>query len=96
MQLLNAFRQSFEREFKSDTDNIQKCGNEVREEIALVKAQADHLDQELQRKEREAASGHRRKLRDILLRTGNDLDAIKELQLQRDRRRSSKYSHSVA
>jgi len=41
---------------------IQRCGNEVREEIGLAKARADFQDQELQKKEREAASGHRRKL----------------------------------
>ncbi len=73
---------------------IQRCGDEVREEIVLAKARADLQDQELQRKEREAASGHRRKLRDILSRTGNDLDTVKEWQLQQDKRRSGMFLYS--
>ena len=70
---------------------IQQCGDEVREEIALAKARVDSQDQELQKKEREAASGHRRKLRDILSRTGSDLDTVKEWQLQQDKRRSGMF-----
>lgn len=62
----------------------------MKEELALAKAQADHQDQELQKKEREAAAGQRRKLSSFMSVTKNDLDAIKELQLQRDLRRSSK------
>jgi hypothetical protein len=77
-QVLNAFWQSFEQEFKSDIGMIQRCGDEVRGEMVLAKAQADLQDQELQRKEREAASGHRRKLREILSRTGDNIDTIKE------------------
>ncbi|KAK3294819.1 uncharacterized protein B0H64DRAFT_195872 [Chaetomium fimeti] len=87
-QLWNALWQSFEQEFKSDISTIQRCGDEVREEMVLAKAQADLQDQELQKKEIEAASGHRRKLRDMLSRTGNNLDTIKEWQLQQDGRRS--------
>jgi len=68
---------------------IQRCGNEVREEIGLAKARADFQDQELQKKEREAASGHRRKIRDMMSRTGHDLETIKGWQLQQqDQRRS--------
>jgi hypothetical protein len=73
---------------------IQRCGDEVREEIVLAKARADSQDQELQKKEREASSGHRRKLRDILSRTGNDLDTVKEWQLQQDKRRSGMFLYS--
>ncbi|KAG7291980.1 hypothetical protein NEMBOFW57_002009 [Staphylotrichum longicolle] len=88
IQLLNALWQSFEQEFKSDISTIQKCGDEVREEITLAKARADFQDQELQRKEREAASGSRRKFKAMLSRTGNDLETIKEWQLQQEKRRS--------
>ncbi len=70
---------------------IQRCGDEVREEIVLAKARVDSQDQELQKKEREAASVHRRKLRDILSRTGNDLDTVKEWQLQQDKRQSGMF-----
>ncbi|KAK3898976.1 hypothetical protein C8A05DRAFT_46840 [Staphylotrichum tortipilum] len=90
-QFLNALWQSFEQEFKSDIGMIQRCGDEVREEISLAKARAEFQDQELQKKEREAASGHRRTLRDMLSRTGNGLETIKELQLQqKDKRRSER------
>jgi hypothetical protein len=63
---------------------IQRCGDEVREEIGLAKARADFQDQELQKKEREAASGHRRKFRDMLSRTGHDVETIKGWQLQQE------------
>jgi hypothetical protein len=92
--LLNALWRSFEEEFKSDISMIQRCGDEVKEEIVLAKARADLQDQELQSKEREAASGYRRKLRDVLSRTENNLDTIKEWQLQQDGRRSGKFLHS--
>jgi hypothetical protein len=62
----------------------------VKEELALAKAQADHQDQELQKKEGEAAASQRRKLSSFMSVTKKDLDAVKELQLQRDLRRSSK------
>jgi hypothetical protein len=73
---------------------IRKCGDEVKEEIGLAKARVDSQDQELQRKEREAASGHRRKVRNFLSRTGNDLDTVKKLQLQQDQRRSGMFLYS--
>lgn len=73
---------------------IQRCGDEVREEMVLAKAQADLQDQELQKKEREAASGYRRKFRDILSRTGENVNTIKEWQVQQDKRRSRKSLHS--
>jgi len=87
-QLLNAVWQSPEQEFKPDISNLQRCGDEVREEIGLAKARADFQDQELQRKEIEAASGYRHKLKRILSQTGDNLDTMKEWQLQQDKRRS--------
>jgi len=89
-QLLNSFWQSFEQEFRPDISQIQRCGNEVKEEIALAKARADHQEQELRKKESEAASGQRWKLRDMLSRAGGELETIKEWQLQQNKRRSSK------
>jgi hypothetical protein len=70
---------------------IQKCGDEVKEEILLAKARVDAQDRELQKKEIEAASGHRRKLRDMLSRTGTGLDTVKVWQMQQDKRRSGTY-----
>ncbi|RYO82406.1 hypothetical protein DL764_009606 [Monosporascus ibericus] len=88
MLLMNALRQSFAEEFKAHADDIQRQGDEVREELALAKAQADHQDRELQEKERELASGHRRKLSSFISGTKVDIETIKESQLQRDLRHS--------
>ncbi len=89
--LFNALWQPFEQEFKSDVGEIQRCGKEVREEIKLAKARADFQDQELQKKERDAASGYRHKLSNMLSRTGDNVEAIKGWQLQRDKRRSGEF-----
>ncbi|RYP92659.1 hypothetical protein DL770_001172 [Monosporascus sp. CRB-9-2] len=88
MLLMNALWQSFDQEFKPDADDIQRCGDEVKEELALAKAQADHQDQVLQNKEREAASGHRSKLRTFMSVTKDEIDSIKQLHLQRHLRDS--------
>ncbi|KAK3373896.1 hypothetical protein B0T24DRAFT_529350, partial [Lasiosphaeria ovina] len=87
-QLFNAVRQSFEHEFKSDVSSVQWHGKEVREEIDLAKAQADRQGQELRTRESGAATGHWRKVRDRLSRTGSKLDTIKAGQLQQDKYRS--------
>jgi hypothetical protein len=74
---------------------VQRCGDEVREEITLAKARADFQDQELQKKEREAASGYRRKFKEMLSGTGKDLDTIKEWQLQQEKRRSGMSQYCI-
>jgi hypothetical protein len=73
---------------------IERCGDEVKEEIALAKARVDSQDQELQREEIKAASGYRHKLKDALSWMGNDLDTVKEWQLQQNKRRSGIFLHS--
>ncbi|RYP63461.1 hypothetical protein DL771_009254 [Monosporascus sp. 5C6A] len=88
MLLMKALWQSFDQEFKPDADDIQRCGDEVKEELVLAKAQADYQDQELQKKERELAWGHRRKLSSFISGTRVGIDTIKESQLQRDLRHS--------
>ncbi|RYP24628.1 hypothetical protein DL767_008572 [Monosporascus sp. MG133] len=88
MLLMNALWQSFYQEFKPDADDIQRCGDEVKEELALAKAQADHQDQVLQNKERDAASGLRSKLRAFMSVTKDEIDTVKQLQLQRHLRDS--------
>jgi Skp family chaperone for outer membrane proteins len=93
-QLLNAFWQSFEQEFKPDMEEIQKSGEEVKEEIAFAQAQADRLDRELQDKERAAASRQRSKLGKFIGNTREDLETIKKMQLQQSKRRSSQYFRS--
>lgn len=90
-QLWNAFCQSFDQEFKPDVDNIKKLGKEVKDEIALAKAYADRQDQELQEKERAAQSRQRSRVKKFIPKVENELDKIKELQLQQSTRRSSQY-----
>ena len=72
-------------------ETIRKRGKEAKDEIALAKAQADRQDQELQAKEREATARQRSRLRKFTGRTEKELDAIKKLQLQQSKRRSSQY-----
>ncbi|KAJ2896038.1 hypothetical protein MKZ38_005923 [Zalerion maritima] len=90
-QFFSSFWQSFDQEFKPDVEDVKRWANEVREEIALAKAQADYQDQELGKKEREDASSHRQKVKAFLSRTGNDIDMFKEKQLERDVRRYRKH-----
>ncbi|KAF4332948.1 ankyrin repeat [Fusarium beomiforme] len=86
-QLVNALWQSFDQEFKPDVDDIQRCGDEVREEITFAKAQADRQYQELQKKEGETA---KQRLGSFMSLSRNKLDKIKEMQLQRDQIESRK------
>lgn len=92
--MLNAFRQSFEQEFKPDVDDIQRLGKEVTNEITLAKALADRQDQELQKKERVAASRQRSTLKRFIPKIENELDEIKKLQLLQSIRQSSEYIRS--
>lgn len=70
-------------------DEIQKLGKEVKEQIKFAKVQADLLDHELQEKERAAASRQRLKLERFVPKVENELDTIRQLQLQQSTRRSS-------
>ncbi|RDA94437.1 hypothetical protein CP533_2254 [Ophiocordyceps camponoti-saundersi (nom. inval.)] len=89
-QIVNSLWQSFEMEFQSDADAIQGCGKEVKAEVALAKAQADRQDQELQKKEREAASKSRLTLNGFMSKANDGIDNIRQEQLQRDQRRARK------
>jgi hypothetical protein len=64
-------------------------GKNVKDEINLAKAQTDRQDQILQEKERVATSKQRSRLRKFIPRVESELDAIKELQVQRSIRLSS-------
>jgi hypothetical protein len=88
-QLMNALWRSFDQEFKPDAVDIQRCGDEVREEIYFAKAQADRQHQDLQKKEGKAA---KQRLGSFMSLSKNKLDKIKEMQLQRDQLESSKCS----
>ena len=90
-QLKKAFFQSFDQEFRPDIQNIQKLGEEVKDEIALAKALIDRQDQHLQELERVAASKGRSILQNFIPKVKNELGTIKELQIQQSSRRSSQY-----
>ncbi|KAI0440131.1 hypothetical protein F4803DRAFT_528501 [Xylaria telfairii] len=89
-QVLRAFWNSFEREFKPDIDNIQRCSNHVKEEIALAQAQADSQEQQLQALEREQASMNRSMVQKLFSRTDNRVDKIHQWQLQSNARKTLK------
>lgn len=85
MKLLKAFWESFEQEFKPDMDDIQRCSADVKADLALAKAHADHRDQQLQSRERKRQSGTRQKLHKFISRTDDKLD---NLELERDQQRA--------
>ncbi|KAI0905239.1 hypothetical protein F4823DRAFT_611766, partial [Ustulina deusta] len=89
-QLSQAFWNSFEQEFKPDIENIQRCSNHVKEEIALAQAQADSQEQQLQALEREKASINRSRARRFYLRTDGSLDQMREWKMQSDARKTQK------
>jgi hypothetical protein len=94
-QLRVAFFQSFEQEFEPDASDIRRMGKNVKDEINLAKAQTDRQDQILQEKERVATSKQRSRLRKFIPRVESELDAIKELQVQRSIRLSIKETHRL-
>lgn len=60
-------------------------------EISLAKVQADSQDQQLQLREREAASEGRKAWRSFITKTGKENDQDREWRIQRDERNSSKH-----
>ncbi|KAH8812078.1 hypothetical protein F5884DRAFT_831783 [Xylogone sp. PMI_703] len=86
--ILKSFWTSFEQEFKPVINDIQRCSTDVKEELALAKAQADVRDQQLQIIERKEASESRQRLNGFLSRRDKELEKIKEWKLQRDEQRA--------
>ncbi|RYP31383.1 hypothetical protein DL768_011176 [Monosporascus sp. mg162] len=80
--------QSSEQEFRSDMDTIQGYSDDVKEAIALAKAQADARDQQLQAQERKKASESRRKLKTFFSRHDGQVDEIRKWQIQKDERQT--------
>ncbi|RWA09085.1 hypothetical protein EKO27_g6023 [Xylaria grammica] len=89
-QIFQALWNSFEQEFKPDLDNIERCSNKVKEEIALAKAQADAQEHQLQASEREKASKNRRTARGFFSRTDTTLNNMGEWRVQSDARKIQK------
>lgn len=54
--------QSFQAELKTYVEDIRSKAEHVQRDIELVKAQYDREEQQLQTRERQAASDHRRNL----------------------------------
>ncbi|KAI0976277.1 hypothetical protein F4678DRAFT_482490 [Xylaria arbuscula] len=86
-QLLQAFWNSFEQEFKPDIDSIQKCSKNVKDEIGLAQAQAYSQEQHLQALERENASLNRSTAQKFFSRTDKRLHQIREWEIQRNARK---------
>jgi len=90
-QFLNALTHSFQTEFEPYEADIRRCSEDVEKEILLAKAQADYQDQQLQFKEREAASDGRKILRSFITKASKDNEEFREWMTQRDERDASKY-----
>jgi hypothetical protein len=67
----------------------------VEKEILLAKAQADYQDQQLQLKEREAASDGREILRSFITKASKDKEEFREWMTQRDERDASKHQTEI-
>ena len=90
-QVLRAFWNSFEQEFKPDIDAIQRYSDYVQREITLAKAQADRQDQQLQAREREEALQSRRGLNSFFSQNTTQLAEIREWEVQRHERQRRQY-----
>ncbi|KAM3457747.1 hypothetical protein MY3296_000820 [Beauveria thailandica] len=86
--LKHAVFQSFHEEMQEDVRAIQQMGEEVKEEISLATARAQHEDEELQARERRAASRDRSKMWKFIPKMENDLSAMKEMHEQQLRRKA--------
>ncbi|RYP58479.1 hypothetical protein DL770_010415 [Monosporascus sp. CRB-9-2] len=94
-QIIRAVWKSSEQEFKSDMDSIQGYSDDVKDAIALAKAQADAQDQQLQALERKEASESRRKLSTFFSRHDSQVDQIRKWQIQKNERQIPKSSEAV-
>lgn len=95
-QVFNALWRSFEAEFAPHEAEIKRCSKVVEEEILLAKAQADYQDQQLQLREREAASDARKSWRSFITKTSSDTEESREWRIRRDARAASKCQREVS
>ncbi|KAM3467272.1 hypothetical protein NHJ6243_000303 [Beauveria neobassiana] len=86
--LKHAIFKSFQEEMQEDVRAVQQMGEEVKEEISLATARAQHEDEELQARERRAAFRDRSKMWKFLPRMEHDISAIKEMHEQQLRRKA--------
>ncbi|KAK8005007.1 hypothetical protein PG990_011044 [Apiospora arundinis] len=85
-QLFKSMLVSFDQEFKSDLEEIQRLSESIDREIHFAKAQADSQAQQLQAMERQEASRSRALVDRFTGRTDDGLRRLHEMQLQRDER----------
>jgi hypothetical protein len=70
---------------------IRRCSKDVEKEIWLAKAQADYQDQQVQLREREAASKGRKVWQSFITKTSRENEEFREWRIQRDERNASKF-----
>ena len=90
--IVYAISGSFETEFQPFIAELRRCNEDVEKEIGLAKAQADYQDLQLQLVERKAAFSLRKYTKAFFSRANKEFEASAEWRIQRDERRSSKYS----
>ncbi|KAK8018511.1 hypothetical protein PG991_007701 [Apiospora marii] len=94
-QLLKALQSSFDQEFKSDLEDVQRHARKVKSQIALAKAQTDKRFQELQEKERVKASEGRAIVERHITRTDCSLDTLQSFHVQINREKSRKRARKL-
>ncbi|ETS82029.1 hypothetical protein PFICI_07031 [Pestalotiopsis fici W106-1] len=90
MQVAQALRMSFDKEFKPDLEDIERCSNNIKEEMIFAQAQAIQRHQKQQViAQREAAKG-RSKMNRFFSRTDRSLHKMEDRQLQNDKQNMRK------
>jgi hypothetical protein len=89
-QLFQALYSSFHQEFQSDTDDIRRCSDDVKEAISLAKAYIDEEERQLQIKERNEALRSRNLLTTWLGRKKTEDDTLRELLARQEERSERK------
>jgi hypothetical protein len=92
MQFAKKLTISFNQEFKSDLDDIQRCRNSIKKEVSLAKFQDDKRHQQLQSQERQEASHNRGIMARFISGTERSMHRLGDLQLQSSHQESGKDS----
>ena len=82
-------------EFEPFEAEVKRCSQNVEEEVSLAKAQADCQDQQLQLREREAASEGRKFWQSFITKSGKENEEFRKWRIQRDERNASKHQQKV-
>lgn len=90
-QAFNALWRSFQTEFEPFVAEVKRCSKNVEEEVSLAKAQADRQEQQLQLRERGAASEGRKLWQSYITKSGKENEEFRKWRIQRDERNASKH-----